>query len=132
MSSLRSAAIDVMLEGRRQLRTYRSSVDGCAPSVIQGSKFEPRTMRLVSAQDIVIPSMAVLFTVLGWWRFSKRSYGRSYYDDRPSGMSRKEYERRWWRRKNLGRVSVLVLWGVVGALVGMVLTTYLKNWFPGA
>jgi hypothetical protein len=87
---------------------------------------------MVSTKDIVILSMAVLFTVLGWWRFSKRPYRRSYYDDRPSGMSREEYEHRWWRRKRLGRVSVLVLWGVVGALVGMVLTAYLKNWFPGA
>jgi len=87
---------------------------------------------MVTARDIVILSMAVLFTFLGWRRVSGRPYRRSFYDDRPAGMSRQDYDRRWWRWKRLVRVSLIALWGIAGALIGIAFTTFLKKWFPGS
>jgi hypothetical protein len=92
----------------------------------------PGEQPLITFKDIVILSMAVLFTLLGWRRVSGRPYRRSYYDDRPPGVSRGDYDRQWWRRKRAARVSLIVLWGIAGALIGIAFTKFLKKWFPGS
>jgi multisubunit Na+/H+ antiporter MnhG subunit len=86
---------------------------------------------MLSTGNIIILSAAVLFGLLGWWRFSHRPYRRSHYDDRPLGISREGYERRLLRRRRLGRVSKVTVWGIAGALIGAVLVAFLKRWFPG-
>jgi hypothetical protein len=34
--------------------------------------------------------------------------------------------------EKLLRVSLIVLWGIAGALIGIAFTTFLKKWLPGS
>lgn len=57
---------------------------------------------------------------IGWRRATKPIYRRMYVEvDPPVGMSRREYERAYRRRRKLWRLVVTVLYAVIGALAGI-------------
>jgi hypothetical protein len=71
---------------------------------------------------VIVP--ALVGAIVGWraarWR------RRSLYDEKPMGMSDEAYARRERRRHLVRRSYSAVLYGLVGAVVGVLIILYLR------
>jgi hypothetical protein len=57
----------------------------------------------------------------GWWRATRYVYRRSFYDEgRPTGISRRDFERQIIRRRKGWRIVSTILYALGGAILGAV------------
>jgi hypothetical protein len=66
--------------------------------------------------------LALVGAGLGW-RATRRRW-RSLYDEKPVGMSDREYHRRLNRRHAYRRAFNMILYAVIGGLIGWAISLY--------
>jgi len=74
-------------------------------------------------QLVLVLVLALVGGALGW-RATRRRW-RSLYDEKPVGMSDRDYQRRLHRRHTVRRLLNTVLYAVIGAAIGWAISLYL-------
>jgi hypothetical protein len=71
----------------------------------------------------LVLALAMIGAAVGWHNARRRR--RSLYDEKPVGMSDAAYQRLERHRHLFRRLSIAVLYGVIGAAIGWGLSVYL-------
>jgi hypothetical protein len=73
-------------------------------------------------QLVLVVALALVGAGLGW-RATRRRW-RSLYDEKPVGMSDREYQRRQHRRHTFRRFFNTALYAAIGAAIGWAIGLY--------
>jgi hypothetical protein len=73
-------------------------------------------------QLVLVVALALVGSGLGW-RATRRRW-RSLYDEKPVGMSDRDYQKRQHRRHTFRRFANTLLYAAIGAAIGWVTGLY--------